>query len=96
MPTALARNRKALINLQISQSAASSLQQQKAEASQIAATWPFVVSGIATFVLQYAASGALETPLQQPQLAGLPLLDVLLASTALLHWYSFERTLQGA
>ena len=54
------------------------------------------MSGIATFVLQYAASGALEAPLQEQQLAGLPLLDVLLASTALLHWYSFDRSLQGA
>ena len=51
--------------------------------------WTFVVAGIATFVLQYAASGALEAPLLHQYLAGLPLLDLLLATTALLHWCVF-------
>lgn len=55
----------------------------------------FVITGVASFVVQYAASGALEAPLMEQHLAGLPLLDLLLAATALLQWYLFDRTSQG-
>ena len=58
-------------------------------------SWTFVTAGIASFVVQYAASGALEAPLMQQHLAALPLLDLLLATTAVLQWYLFDRTLQG-
>ena len=58
-------------------------------------SWAVVSVGIAAFVLQYAASGALEEPLLHGQIAGLPALDVLLSSIAILHWYMFDRTSQG-
>ena len=54
-----------------------------------------MITGIVAFVLQYAASGALEAPLLQQDISGLPLLDLLLSSTAILHWYLFDRSVQG-
>jgi hypothetical protein len=51
--------------------------------------------GISAFVLQYAASGALEMPLLYKGVAGVPALDTLLCGTALLHWYAFDRSPQG-
>lgn len=59
-------------------------------------SWTIVTAGIASFVVQYAASGALEAPLLAQHLVGLPMLDLVLGITALLQWYSFDRTLQGA
>ncbi|KAK9809857.1 hypothetical protein WJX72_000432 [[Myrmecia] bisecta] len=57
--------------------------------------WGFVYLGIALFVMQYAASGALEQPLLHTRLLGLPAIDLLLAATAVAHWWSFDRTRQG-
>lgn len=65
------------------------------ESASDSMSWTFVTVGIAMFVVQYAASGALEAPLMQQHLAGLPLLDLLLAGTALLQWYLLDRTFQG-
>ena len=59
-------------------------------------SWPLVITGICAFVLQYAASGALELPLLHQNTVGLPLtLDTVLCGTALLHWYGFDRSPQG-
>ena len=60
-------------------------------------SWPAVLAGISTFVLQYAASGSLESPLLGQYVGPYPLpcLDVLLCSTGLLQWYIFDRTSQG-
>lgn len=59
-------------------------------------SWPFVLTAIALFVLQYAASGALEQPLLGATLpGGLPALDCLLAATAVAHWAAFDGTRQG-
>ena len=58
-------------------------------------SWLVVMIGIAAFVHQYAASGALETPLLYQTFIELPALDTLLCSTALLHWYAFDRSSQG-
>ncbi|KAI7840190.1 hypothetical protein COHA_005973 [Chlorella ohadii] len=59
-------------------------------------SWPFVLTAIALFVLQYAASGALEQPLLDVTLlGGLPALDCLLAATAIALWAAFDGTRQG-
>jgi len=59
-------------------------------------SWTFVLLAITLFVLQYAASGALEQPLLGQTLpGGVPTLDALLAATALAHWYAFDGTRQG-
>lgn len=61
-------------------------------------SWTFVLAGVALFVLQYAASGALEQPLLGSRLPGLgvPALDAVLAVTAAAHWWTFDGTRQGA
>lgn len=60
-------------------------------------SWTLVLPAIACFVLQYAASGALEQPLLGQTLpGGLPTLDVFLAATAAAHWAAFDGTRQGA
>ena len=71
------------------------LQPCETAVKQMDMTWPFIMIGIATFVLQYAASGVFEAVLLDQTVAGLPALDVLLATTALLHWHIFDATLQG-
>lgn len=58
-------------------------------------TWPVVLMGIALFVIQYSASGALDEPLLGVQAFGLPALDVFLCVTALLFWKIFDGTKQG-
>ena len=59
-------------------------------------SWVFVLAAIALFVLQYAASGALEQPLLGVALpGGLPALDCFLAATAVAHWLAFDGTRQG-
>ncbi|PRW59962.1 white-brown complex 30 [Chlorella sorokiniana] len=59
-------------------------------------SWPFVFTAIALFVLQYAASGALEQPLLDVTLpGGLPALDCLLAATGVALWAAFDGTRQG-
>ena len=57
--------------------------------------WSVVLLGIALFVCQYAASGALEQPLAGATLGPLPALDVLLAAVALAHWAAFDGSVQG-
>lgn len=57
--------------------------------------WPWVLAGIAAFVAQYAASGALETPLLGRSLGPLPALDALLLATGATHWWLFDGTRQG-
>lgn len=59
-------------------------------------SWPFVLTAIALFVLQYAASGALEQPLLDTTLpGGLPALDCLLAASGIALWAAFDGTRQG-
>ena len=58
-------------------------------------SWTIVLLGIATFVLQYSASGCLETPLLGQSLSRVPCLDIVLCSSSALQWYSFDRTWQG-
>ena len=58
-------------------------------------TWSVVLLGIRTFVLQYAASGSLEAPLLGQTFGPVPQLDVLLCTTGVLQWYTFDRSLQG-
>ena len=58
--------------------------------------WPVVLLAVSLFVLQYAASGALEVPLLGQLLpGGVPVLDALLVATAVAHWRTFDATRQG-
>lgn len=58
--------------------------------------WAAVLACIALFVLQYAASGALEAPLLGASLpGGVPTLDALLWAAALVLWWGFDGTPQG-
>ena len=58
-------------------------------------SWPAVLVGISTFVLQYAASGSLDFPLLGQHVGPVPSLDVLLCTTGVLQWYVFDRSPQG-
>lgn len=59
-------------------------------------SWAAVLACIALFVLQYAASGALEAPLLGASLpGGVPTLDALLWALALALWWAFDGSLQG-
>ena len=58
-------------------------------------SWSLVMTCIALFVLQYTASGVLEQRLLQHELLGLPVQDLLLSTTAVAHWYTFDRSSTG-
>jgi hypothetical protein len=61
-----------------------------------APSWAFALAAVALFVLQYAASGALEQPLLGQRLAGgVPTLDALLAAAGVGLWWAFDATPQG-
>lgn len=65
---------------------------------QAQGSWPWVLLCIALFVTQYGLSGMLEQPLlgkTLEELGGVPVLDVVLASYALLLWAVFDASPQG-
>lgn len=61
------------------------------------ASWSWVMLCISLFVTQYWLSGVLEQPLLDKTLADspVPMLDTVLFSYALLHWYCFDCTVPG-
>lgn len=52
-------------------------------------------AGVVAFAAQYWCSGALEVPLAGVEVGGIRTLDLLLFSTAMLHWRVFDNTPQG-
>ncbi len=58
-------------------------------------SWAWVLVGIALFVAQYGASGALEEPLLGSTLGPIPTLDAVLFCTGVAHWWVFDGTRQG-